>query len=160
MSSLIINLDDLYQLRQNYRKTKGYGKVEPIRCEAIAQIVEIEFTDIVNESFEDIYRCVMRIRNVPTMNVISKLKNPDLGITITVDGKVYESLYHQRGENCGKGDMCQFSLVLWNPMEGDEETPGIWEAVDISPLTLNDVEYTCKFLSSDFGQQFLETHTP
>ena len=76
-----------------------------------------------------------------------------------MDGKVYESLYHNREENSEKGDIGQFSLVLWNPMEGDEKTTEIWEAVDISLLTLKDIEDTCKFLLSDFGQKFLEKRT-
>ncbi|KAG0654781.1 hypothetical protein C6P45_003278 [Maudiozyma exigua] len=160
MSSLIINLDDLDQLRQKYCINHQYGKIEPIRCEVIAQILEIEFKDLINDSFEGSYRCTMRIKNVSIMKIVSQSNSSDLEITIIVDGNVHESLYHKRGESIGKGDICQFSLVLWNPMERNEETNGIWEAVDINLLTLKDIEDTQRFLLSDLGQEFLNKQAP
>lgn len=160
MSSIVINLNDLPEIRAHFMNHNAKSRENPVRCRVFAQVVDIQDLDPRNEVDNTFHLCNIKLRNLPIFESVSSSPFTPSDITVRMDPHVYESVFLDQGVFIQTGSACDISLVLWHNHGQKELDSDIWEAVDLSILSLSDLKEYHDFFTTQDGKLFLSLSNP
>ncbi|CAL9730068.1 telomere length regulation protein Ten1p [Monosporozyma unispora] len=155
MSGLIFDIDDL---------TVPYGHGQqgrdgPIHFRIIAQFIDMEYSTC---GTNNKYFCKILIRNLPALETVNQSLKQDLLLHEThlifplyMEENTFEQFFINDGTKIDfqPGDPIDIQTLTWNGHDSNDDT--IWEAVNLSRITMEEVDSLRDFILSPQGQHFL-----